>query len=837
MSCANGSRVAQAGPPPAGVRGNDWRAVAAAPTAAFAPIEAVSVVLPCHGAARALERTLAAFARQDYPSALLEAVVVDDGSEPPLAVPAGMPFDVRVVRQSRRRFGLARARNRGAREASHDILVFLDADLLAEAGLVRAHARWHHAVADAVTLGFCAYVDILGIDAADLRGARGPLRELLAKRPCDRPWTERHMARSDDLLAPCDDLFRAVVGNNLGIRRGLFEALGGFDASFDRYGWEDTEFGWRAQTQGALLVPERGALAWHQGRFAQNRSQSKRRDTAAQAAKGGGLIAHPDFRRPCAGLPVPRTAVAVRPAAAGAAATVERLLAGDDPDLAVLAETGGSRREADRLRDLARRDARLRVVTVADPAATFPAAAFLVELTPGAMPEPALLARLRAGLGTAAVGTATLPDGSRARIARAWAVHRARRAGGRPQDYGVTVAFALRRRSQGGSLARRALGWLQTAGSRPRAGVARLLAELGRARGPRDLARLAAWLRRGLAWRLGLRRGLVGARLGRSRAAALAALARRRARRLAPSDLAAAARLLAAGAPRGGTFGQTAARLARRASSLANKGHAPDRTRARLRPLVSSLLAQAPDGPRAGAAKRVADALASGDADLVARLSWAAGRAPDLGAEKIVSHRHGFVWVGNPKAASRSLIRALLAADPEALLVREVTLAEVYAALPEARGYFSFAFVRHPVGRALSCHAEKVQEAGSIDLSPFPGLAAGMDLEAFCAWLGSPWGADAFADRHWLSQDLLLRAAPDAPLPDFIGRFERLDADFACVAARLGLPPRRLPHRNPRPAAVRAPSPSAAALDALTVRYARDLNAFGYHPPAAGDWP
>ena len=55
----------------------------------------------------------------------------------------------KAVRQERRGFGLARARNAGAQAAAHDILVFLDGDVIPEAGLVAAHARWHHAVSDA----------------------------------------------------------------------------------------------------------------------------------------------------------------------------------------------------------------------------------------------------------------------------------------------------------------------------------------------------------------------------------------------------------------------------------------------------------------------------------------------------------------------------------------------------------------------------------------------------------------------------------------------------------------------------------------------------------------
>ena len=125
-------------PDPAAVRGNDWRRVAAPAPAAFRPALPVSVVVPCFEAPGALALTLAGLQRQDYPRALFEVVVVDDGSFPPLRVPASTALRVRTVRQERRGFGLARARNAGARAALHDILVFLDGDVIAEAGLLAA---------------------------------------------------------------------------------------------------------------------------------------------------------------------------------------------------------------------------------------------------------------------------------------------------------------------------------------------------------------------------------------------------------------------------------------------------------------------------------------------------------------------------------------------------------------------------------------------------------------------------------------------------------------------------------------------------------------------------
>ena len=118
--------------------------------------------------------TLAALEGQTWPRDLFEVVIVDDGSEPPVEPPRSSPLAVKVVREERRGFGAARARNTGVRGGTaHDILLFLDSDMLAEAGLITAHARWHHTVADALTLGFHAYVAADDLDAESIRRRTG----------------------------------------------------------------------------------------------------------------------------------------------------------------------------------------------------------------------------------------------------------------------------------------------------------------------------------------------------------------------------------------------------------------------------------------------------------------------------------------------------------------------------------------------------------------------------------------------------------------------------------------------------------------------------------------
>ncbi len=171
-------------PKPTSVRYNDWRQVDTPAPEAFTPTLPVSVIIPCYQTpAETLARTLAALEGQTYPRGLFEVVIVDDGSQPPLSRPRSTPLDVKVARQERRGFGISRARNTGARAAAGDILLFLDGDTLAEAGWMAAHARWLHAVSDALTLGFRACVSMDGIDAETIRRRPGSLRELFSDWP------------------------------------------------------------------------------------------------------------------------------------------------------------------------------------------------------------------------------------------------------------------------------------------------------------------------------------------------------------------------------------------------------------------------------------------------------------------------------------------------------------------------------------------------------------------------------------------------------------------------------------------------------------------------------
>ena len=500
------------GPRPAAVHDNDWRQVDLPDAGTFRPTLPISVIVPCYEAPEALALTLAGLEGQSYPRDLVEVVIVDDGSRTPLSPPASTPLDVKVVRQERRGFGLARARNTGAHVAAHDVLVFLDADVIAEAGLLAAHARWHHVVADALTLGFCAYVSVAGIDAEAIRHRPASLRDLFADRPFDPPWSERHMARTGDLTSKHDDLFRAVIGNNFGIGKAFYHEVGGCDESFTRYGGEDTEFGYRVRTRGGLLVPVREAFAWHQGRWAENR-EKKERDQDLQGAKLANLIANPGFRHVSPGrtFAVPRHVVTVEAGESPAGRVlevVEALLADPAGDLVVRIEMPPGRDHDDLawLEEHFRPDPRVRVAPERPALDEFPNSPLHVTVPAAAMLRHGLVHALCVALGDGVAATAALDDGARVSIIRAWALHRARRTGRTPADFGDTRMIRATALEPGLTLGRvlriGRRGMLPWKRRGMRAAAARVWAEARHVRGLRTGWRFLTWLAGALRWQL-----------------------------------------------------------------------------------------------------------------------------------------------------------------------------------------------------------------------------------------------------------------------------------------------------------------------------------------------
>jgi len=104
-----------------------------------------SVIIPTRNRPDSLTRTLSLLRRQDVPTSAYEILVVDDGSVPPVVLPAaGSGPRLRLVRleESER----SASRNAGAMAARGRVLVFVDDDMIVGSDFLYnhlyAHRRW-----------------------------------------------------------------------------------------------------------------------------------------------------------------------------------------------------------------------------------------------------------------------------------------------------------------------------------------------------------------------------------------------------------------------------------------------------------------------------------------------------------------------------------------------------------------------------------------------------------------------------------------------------------------------------------------------------------------------
>ena len=214
---------------------------------------AISVVVCTRDRPRSLRRCLDSLSRLD-PGAS-EVIVVDNASctQETREIVSRTPF--RYVREERP--GLNWARNRGAGEARHDIVAYVDDD-------VRVDPRWLAGIArgfrspdvDAVTgLVMPAEIETRPQFLFEIYGGMG--KGLEARRFQGIAMSPRALIRAQD----------AGVGANMAFRRSALKALGWFDTALDvgtpSGGGGDLDMFHRVLASGGSLRYEPGAVAWH----------------------------------------------------------------------------------------------------------------------------------------------------------------------------------------------------------------------------------------------------------------------------------------------------------------------------------------------------------------------------------------------------------------------------------------------------------------------------------------------------------------------------------------------------------------------------------------------
>lgn len=211
------------------------------------PVPSVTVVMPAYNAIGVVERGIESLLAQEERPEAYEIIVVDDASKDATAevvegyveTAKAQGISLRLIRQ-RPNAGPARARNRGAAEASGEILIFTDSDC-------ELTPRWL-----AEMLAPFGDPEISAVKGAYL--SRQPE---LGARFAQAEFEERYR------MLEAAETVDVVFSYSAAFRTEIFRSLDGFDTRFPVADNEDTDLSWRLVEAGHKAVFNPKALLYH----------------------------------------------------------------------------------------------------------------------------------------------------------------------------------------------------------------------------------------------------------------------------------------------------------------------------------------------------------------------------------------------------------------------------------------------------------------------------------------------------------------------------------------------------------------------------------------------
>ncbi|MBN1423452.1 glycosyltransferase [Candidatus Fermentibacteria bacterium] len=215
----------------------------------------VSVVIPVYNRCDLLRRTLLSLASQSL--APCEIIVSDDGSDEDIwatlmgCVPL-LNCSLAYVRQPRKGFRAARTRNNGIHYASHDILVFVDQDIVTTRGYLARLAQGTGPGTFAVgyPIRLTQRQTACVTDAMIRQGRFGGVVTAQQRGKVTRQFVKDffyHHARRHGLMRAARPKLRSGV---FGAWREDILRVDGFDENFEGWGNEDDDLGRRLYASG-----------------------------------------------------------------------------------------------------------------------------------------------------------------------------------------------------------------------------------------------------------------------------------------------------------------------------------------------------------------------------------------------------------------------------------------------------------------------------------------------------------------------------------------------------------------------------------------------------------
>lgn len=203
----------------------------------------VSVVIPTFNRRETLQVVLPSLYNQSAGRDSFEILITDSGSTDGTGeLLRSLGYEnLRYFEQENR--GRSGARNRGIREAKGDLILFTDADIIADANLISEHLRFYNDFPGSAVVGCEVQVNSLDEYEA-VKGDRQKFRTLHPDHREKLSW------------------LYFLTGNALVPKEMLVNA-GMFDEDFRGYGHEDLELGYRLEQKGVTIRYNPGAVNYH----------------------------------------------------------------------------------------------------------------------------------------------------------------------------------------------------------------------------------------------------------------------------------------------------------------------------------------------------------------------------------------------------------------------------------------------------------------------------------------------------------------------------------------------------------------------------------------------
>lgn len=239
----------------------------------------VSVVIPTLNRADMLATTIDRIQSQTISRDIYEVLVINnnssDNTQSMLNQKAATYPNLRTFTQLKP--GAAATRNVGIREASGDIVLFIDDDIFAEPDLIESHLKYHRENPGA---------SIIGTVVSPWERESDPFLRYLRDKGIFNPY-------SIACNKPLD--FSYYHTGNASTSRKMLNEVGGFNEEFFVYGMEDIELGYRLERQGSRMTHGPAARARHE--YFPTYRQFVERCQQAGYSLGKLIDLHPELRK------------------------------------------------------------------------------------------------------------------------------------------------------------------------------------------------------------------------------------------------------------------------------------------------------------------------------------------------------------------------------------------------------------------------------------------------------------------------------------------------------------------------------------------------------------